>query len=119
MHSEIASADPHVDPERDRYLSLLQPVITASLASLDARDRLRLAYYYVDERTLAEIGKIFGEHEATASRKLEKTRRELKDDIDRRLRVEKKLSDAQVRLCYGYAQEKWPFDLTSALSAGK
>jgi RNA polymerase sigma-70 factor len=118
-HSEIASADPNVDPERDRYLSLLQPVIAASLAALEARDRLRLAYYYVDERTLAEVGKLFGEHEATASRKLEKTRRKLKDEIDRRLRTEKKLSDAQVRLCYSYAQEKWPFDLTGALSAGK
>lgn len=118
-HSEIASADPHIDPERDRYLSLLQPVITASLSALDARDRLRLAYYYVDDLTLAEIGRLFGEHEATASRKLEKTRRELKDDIDRRLRSEKQLSDAQVRLCYSYAQEKWPFDLTGVLSAGK
>ncbi len=118
-HSEIASADPHVDPERERYLGLLQPVITASLAALDSRDRLRLAYYYVDELTLAQIGKLFGEHEATASRKLEKTRRELKQDIDRRLRTEKQLSDAQVRLCYSYAQEKWPFDLTGALSSGK
>ena len=36
--------------------------------------RLRLAYYYVHGLTLAEAGRLFGEHEATASRKLEKAR---------------------------------------------
>ena len=43
------------------------------LDALAPRDRLRLAYYYVEELTLAEIGKLLGEHEATVSRKLERT----------------------------------------------
>ncbi len=66
----LAAKNPPPDPERNRYLSTLQACLTDALAALPPRDRLRLAYYYVDELTLAEIGKLFGEHEATASRKL-------------------------------------------------
>ncbi len=110
-----ASAD-GADPERSRYLVLLQTVLSAALAGLAARDRLRLAYYYVDDLTLAQIGKLLGEHEATVSRKLERVRRELRRNVDEELRNKKRLSEAQVRLCYEYAQQEWPFDLTRALS---
>jgi RNA polymerase sigma factor (sigma-70 family) len=104
------------DPERLRYLALLQSVLTAALAALEPRDRLRLAYYYVDELTLAQIGRLMGEHEATASRKLERLRRDLRLRVDAELRDKKRLSEAQVRLCYEYAQEEWPFDLTRVLT---
>lgn len=105
------------DPERQKYLEILQATLTAVLEALAPRDRLRLAYYYVEELTLAEIGKLLGEHEATASRKLDRTRKELRARIDEALR-ERKLSDAQLRLCYEYAQEEWPFDLTLQLRTG-
>jgi RNA polymerase sigma-70 factor, ECF subfamily len=102
------------DLERKKYLVILQTTLTAVLGGLESRDRLRLAYYYVEELTLAEIGKLLGEHEATVSRKLDRTRKELRSRIDAALR-EKKLSDAQLQLCYEYAQQEWPFDLTLAL----
>jgi RNA polymerase sigma-70 factor len=105
------------DPERERYLAMLQGVLLAALGTLEERDRLRLAYYYVEGLTLAQIGKLVGEHEATVSRKLERTRREVRKHVEAALRREKKLSDAQLRLCYEYAREEWPFDLTQALSA--
>jgi RNA polymerase sigma factor (sigma-70 family) len=105
------------DPDRTRYLALLQTVLTAVLGALLPRDRLRLAYYYVDELTLAQIGKILGEHEATVSRKIERTRRDIREQVDTRLRDEKKLSEAQLGLCYEYAREEWPFDLTAVLAA--
>ena len=114
--SRTAVSDPP-DPDRARYLSLLQAALTAALASLEPRDRLRLAYYYADERTLAEIGRLLGEHEATASRKLERTRRSLRERVDADLREGKQLSEAQVQLCYEYAREEWPFDLTAPLQA--
>jgi RNA polymerase sigma-70 factor (ECF subfamily) len=107
------------DPERARYLTLLQATLLEALAALDARDRLRLAYYYVQELTLAEIGRLLGEHEATASRHLERTRRELRRQVERALAGEKRLSEAQIRLCFEYALEEWPFDLTGALDAAK
>jgi RNA polymerase sigma-70 factor (ECF subfamily) len=112
---ETTTAPP--DPERNAYLAMMQACVTAALAALAPRDRLRLAYYYVDELTLAQIGKLFGEHEATVSRKLERTRIELRHCVERALREEKKLSEAQLRLCFEYARQQWPFDLTRALSA--
>jgi RNA polymerase sigma factor (sigma-70 family) len=114
----VARADANAtDPDRARYLALLQTVLTAVLGALIPRDRVRLAYYYVDELTLAQIGKILGEHEATVSRKIERTRRDIREQVDTRLRDEKKLTEAQLGLCYEYAREEWPFDLTAVLSA--
>jgi RNA polymerase sigma factor (sigma-70 family) len=112
-----AAAGDGTDPERSRYLVLVQTVLAAALAGLAARDRLRLAYYYVDDLTLAQIGRLLGEHEATVSRKLERVRRELRKNVDGELRNKKRLSEAQVQLCYEYAQQEWPFDLTHALSS--
>jgi RNA polymerase sigma-70 factor, ECF subfamily len=105
------------DAERERYLVMLQAVLMRVLGLLEPRDRLRLAYYYLDGLTLAQMGKLLGEHEATASRKLERTRRDVRKKVDAALRREKKLSEAQLQLCYEYAREEWPFDLTQALSA--
>lgn len=107
------------DPERDLLLAILQAAVTAILAALNPRDRLRLAYYYVNELTLAQIGKRLGEHEATVSRKLERTRREVRQRVEERLRQDKKLSEAQLAQCFEYAREAWPFDLSAALSEGK
>jgi RNA polymerase sigma-70 factor len=104
------------DPERSHYLVLLQTVLSAALSRLAPRDRLRLAYYYVDDLTLAQIGRLLGEHEATVSRKLERVRRELRHSVDEELRSKKRLSEAQVQLCYEYARQEWPFDLTRVLS---
>ncbi|MGD1210591.1 MAG: sigma-70 family RNA polymerase sigma factor [Candidatus Acidiferrales bacterium] len=109
-----AAADP-ADPNRAKYLSLVQAALASALDSLEPRDRLRLAYYYADELTLAEIGRLFGEHEATVSRKLDRARRDLRHRIEAALRDGKKLSEAQIQLCFEYAREEWPFDLTLRL----
>jgi RNA polymerase sigma-70 factor (ECF subfamily) len=107
------------DPDRPRYLALLQAALTAALAALPARDRLRLSYYYLRDLTLAQIGKLLGEHEATASRHLDRTRRELRKHVERALREEKRLSEAQIKLCYEYALEEWPFDLSRVLNTAE
>jgi RNA polymerase sigma factor (sigma-70 family) len=116
--SRAAAGDPP-DPDRARYCGMLQAVLSAALAALEPRERLRMAYYYVDGRTLAEIGRLLGEHEATVSRKLERTRRSLRECVDATLHRDKQLSEAQVQLCYEYARDEWPFDLDATLrSAG-
>jgi RNA polymerase sigma-70 factor, ECF subfamily len=104
------------EPERVRYLALLQATLSEAIAALEPRDRLRLSYYYLEDLTLAEIGRLLGEHEATVSRKLDRARRDLHRQVDAALRNKKRLSDAQVQLCYEYAREEWPFDLTRVLS---
>jgi RNA polymerase sigma-70 factor, ECF subfamily len=111
--SHAAAGPP--DPDRAKYLSLVQAALAAALDSLEPRDRLRLAYYYADERTLAEIGRSLGEHEATVSRKLDRARRDLRHRVEAALRDGKKLSEAQIQLCFDYAREEWPFDLTLRL----
>jgi len=113
------------DPDRERYIGLLHAALLDALASVSADDRARLRAYYLDARTLAEIAKQRGEHEATASRHLEHCRRELREWVKRRLlegdaaqdgrAARPGLSAAQVELCFEYAVEDWPFDLNSAL----
>jgi RNA polymerase sigma factor (sigma-70 family) len=115
--ARVTATNSAPDPEREKYLSVLQAVLLAALDALAPRDRLRLAYYYVNDLTLAQIGKLLGEHEATVSRKLDRTRNDLRQHVEKVLREEEKLTDAQLRLCFEYAREEWPFDLTGALSA--
>jgi RNA polymerase sigma-70 factor (ECF subfamily) len=113
----MATANALPDPERGKYLAMLQAALTAALDALAPRDRLRLAYYYIEELTLAQIGRLIDEHEATVSRHLDRTRHGIRRRIEAALREKKKLSEAQLRLCYEYAREEWPFDLTRVLSA--
>lgn len=78
-----APADP--DPERDRLVGEAQRALDAAVDGLEAKDRLRLRLYYGQDMTLAAIGRLLGEHEATVSRKLEKARRALKTEVERAL----------------------------------
>lgn len=114
-----ATVAAELEPDRQRYLAVLQAALTAALQQLEPRDRLRLAYYYVQELTLAQIGRLLGEHEATVSRKLDRIRADLRAHVDRALRNEKKFSEAQITLCYQYAREQWPFDLAGVLTESK
>jgi RNA polymerase sigma-70 factor, ECF subfamily len=113
--ANAASFGAQADPDRANYLAVLQVAMAAVLGALDRRDRLRLAYYYADDRTLAEIGRLLGEHEATVSRKLNRTRRDVGSRVEARLRDGKKWSEAQVRACLDCARGEWPFDLTAHL----
>jgi RNA polymerase sigma-70 factor, ECF subfamily len=117
MRIDPVAPDTSVDSEREKYLAMMQAALARVLDSLPPRDRLRLAYYYADELTLAQIGKLLGEHEATVSRKLDRTRREVRRRVEAALQ-EKELSEAQLQLCFEYAQQQWPFDLTRRLRAG-
>jgi RNA polymerase sigma-70 factor, ECF subfamily len=56
-----------------------------ALGALSREDRCILAYYFLDDLTLARIASILGVHESTISRKLEKLVRTLRKDIFRRL----------------------------------
>lgn len=107
------------DPDRARYVGALGAALTAALATLEPRERLRLSYYYLESLTLGEVGRLLGEHPSTVSRALERTRFELKREVERRLRREQHLNEEQIRLCYDYAAEQWPFDLRRALSESK
>jgi RNA polymerase sigma-70 factor, ECF subfamily len=117
-HEPATEGDPS-DPDRARYVSALSTALSEALAALEPRDRLRLGYYYLENLTLREIARLTNEHPSSVSRKLQQTRTELKRRVERWLRRERHLSEEQIRLCYDYASEQWPFDLGRALSESK
>jgi RNA polymerase sigma-70 factor len=120
---------PPVDPDREGYLARIDHALSSALARLPPRERMLLACYYVDELTLAEIGRTLGEHESTVSRQLDSARRELRETVTQTLlrgapardglAAEPGLDEAQVELAFEYALEDWPFDLSRALSKGE
>jgi RNA polymerase sigma-70 factor len=93
------------DPDRGRLSQALQRALDAALSALEPQDRLRLAYYHVDEMTLAQIGRQLGEHEATVSRKLTRIRQTLRERIDAVLRDELRLGPEEIKACYRQALE--------------
>jgi RNA polymerase sigma-70 factor, ECF subfamily len=94
-----AAAAP-VDPDRARFVAAMRAVLAAAIAALAPRDRLRLACYYAQEMTLAQIGALTREHEATVSRQLAKTRKAIREDVERRLRGEKGFAHAEIEECF-------------------
>ncbi len=74
------------DPGQPARAAALSASISDAMTALESRDRLRLAYYYMHELTLAQIGRLCGEHEATVSRKLDKARKRLRAAIEEGLR---------------------------------
>jgi RNA polymerase sigma factor (sigma-70 family) len=110
--------DPAHDPDRPRQLALLRRALGRAVARLGDRDRLRLGCYYVQELTLAQIGRALKEHEATASRQLARTRRAIREDVERQLREEAGLKDAQIAECFeSAAEDAGPLDLKQMLGA--
>jgi len=73
-----ASAAPIVEhPE----LTRLGDSLAAALRALDAEDRLLLAAYYLDQRTLLQIAQVLRVHEATVSRKLKRLTKSLQEQL--------------------------------------
>jgi RNA polymerase sigma-70 factor (ECF subfamily) len=61
--------------------SRLGAALDEALGQLDSEDRLVLASYYLDDRTLTEIGRMVGVHESTISRRLEKLLKGLRKQV--------------------------------------
>ena len=107
------------NPERTRYVALVRQGLGRALAGLEARDRLRISCYYGQEMTLAQIGRLLGEHEATVSRNLARTRKAIRQDVEQYLRAEAGLTDAAVEECFqSVVDDAGPIDLNEMLAAG-
>jgi len=59
--------------------------IAGTLAELEPEERFLLVAYYLDQRTLADIGRQTGVHESTISRKLDRLKGVLRKRVRRRL----------------------------------
>jgi len=109
------SVDPP-EPGHWRMMEIFAAVLSAAIAALAGKDRVRLGYYYRDELTLREVARAMDEHESTVSRKLERTRRELRRSVERELRRTHRMSSEQIQLCYDHASEDAPFKLGAEIS---
>jgi RNA polymerase sigma factor (sigma-70 family) len=112
------------DPHRERYIALFCNALRSALEKLEATDHRRICLYYAEGKTLAEIGRLCGEHESSVSRNLERIRRELHAEVAENLRqgvgdtqnaatdgaAQNGLSEAQIALCLQYATEDAPID---------
>jgi len=117
--SDDGAAAAPADPDRERQVDALRQALAQALGGLEPRDRLRLAYYYAHELTLAEIGKLLREHESTVSRKLQQTRTALRQAVERSLELEHGLTTDDVRACVQAALEAWPFDSGKELAVAR
>jgi RNA polymerase sigma-70 factor len=105
-----------VSAEDDRrYADCLGEAVEAALADLRPPDKLLLSYYYVQELTLKEIGRLRGEHEATISRHLDALRKRLRVGIESHLRKVKKLSAIEIEQCLDFASRGVSVKLEKAL----
>jgi RNA polymerase sigma-70 factor len=101
----LAAPASNADPDAPQQLAALRLAVREAVAALDPNDRLRLAWYYAHDLTLAEIARLCGEHESTVSRKLARTRQQIKQAVEQTLRERFGLTEAEVRECLDRVQE--------------
>ena len=100
------------NPELGRFSALVGDAMREAIARLAAKDRLRLRLYYEQDLTLAQIGRLTSEHEATVSRRIAKTRKTLRNEIEQQLRVGSKLSESEIAVCCeAVAEDAGPLDI--------
>ena len=116
----LPSRDAAPDPDRPRFAAALHAVLAAAVAALAPRDRLRLRCYYAEEMTLAQIGRVTREHEATVSRQLGRTRKVLRHSIERGLRDDHGFTSEEIRECISAAvDDAGTLDLSQLLGTRK
>jgi hypothetical protein len=76
---------------------------------------LRLACYYEQQLTLAQTGRVLREHEATVSRQLARTRRTIREDVERQLRDLGFSADELQAAFDSVVQDTGPIDLGEML----
>ena len=108
-------SQPARSADHGRFIALIRTALAAAVGRLAPRDRLRLACYYAQDLTLAQIGRALGEHEATVSRQLGKARKSVRKDVERQLR-DAGLNDAAIAECLAaVASDPGPLDVTDLL----
>ena len=93
------------NPDHSRFVTVMQSALAAALAALGPRERLRLRCYYAQEMTLAQIGRVTRESEATVSRQLARTRKDLRAGVEQRLRADHGFSAGEIAECFSSVSE--------------
>jgi RNA polymerase sigma factor (sigma-70 family) len=104
------------DFERRHFVRVTQAALESAIDALEPRDRLRLRLYYGEDLTLAQVGRVTAESEATVSRKLDRARRELRRLVEQALRSEHGLAASAIAECFEAAAEAPELQLTRLLT---
>jgi len=108
------ASDP--DPDESRFTTAMRSALGVVIAALEPRDRLRLGCYYAQEMTLVQIGKLTKESEATVSRQLARTRKAIKDEVEKQLRERHTFGDREITECFAaIVADSGELDLTAVL----
>ena len=114
-----ATAPHEPDPDRPHHLRLIHAAFRDAVARLGERDRLRLRYYYSQGLTLAEVGRLLREHEASVSRHLSSARKAIRLQVERQLQ-EAGLRPDEVSRCFeSVSEDAGQLDVDSLLTDGR
>jgi len=105
-HSAIES-----DLVGERYQTAVGSSLRSALDSLDPKEKLLLSYYYYDEMTLREIGKVFSVHEATVCRWLAKIQKRTRKLVEKGLVREHHFNRTQVSEALQFVAERLDVNL--------
>ena len=90
----------------ERYRAAVSDAFGRAIAELEARERLLLAYYYYDEMTLREIGRLFDVHEATISRWLTKVQKRTRKLVEKSLARDHRFNRREINEAIELAAEQ-------------
>jgi RNA polymerase sigma-70 factor len=117
--SAIAASTTSLDPKRLQFVAMIRRAVIAAVAALAPRDRLRLTCYYAQDLTLAQIGRTLGEHEATVSRHLSRTRRAVRSAVEHELATRERMSEAAIAECFASVlDDPGALDIADLLGSG-
>lgn len=77
---ELPAESPRATPTTE-MLSRLSQAVSTTFGRLVEEDRFLLSTWFLDQRTLLEISRVFGVHEATVSRRLQRLTARLHDGL--------------------------------------
>lgn len=118
-HAEVdAEAQNARRVDRPKVLSAFEDALRLAIGALGADDRLRLALYYRHGATLSQIGRALGEHESSVSRKLDRARRQVRQQVESGLKAQG-FGEEDLRQCYDDAPASGSLDLASLLGEGR
>lgn len=75
----------------------VQEALATAISSLEDEDRLVMKLYYFDELKLKDIARMFGYHEATASRRLTRIQGDIRKSVEQELKTKHGWSDGEVK----------------------
>jgi len=94
----------------------LQAALAEAIEGLSQEDRLLVKLYYFDDLRLREAGAVLGVHEATASRRLTRIQRDLRDGVQRALVEQHGWTKAEAEQSFAEVAQEMDIELESLVT---